>query len=369
MNLKTAASRLSVHYQTAYKLVRSGSLAAVKIGGTYEISDAALERYRAERDAVRAGAAAPRDEAMPVVAPFDLERALDELHAVAMSTTTDVHGAFDTAARVGAEVVGDACIIVSRSHRGDAAASYHDTDPRRRAVLGALVHAFGSDGPASSLARVRASMQPLLISHVPQDRLRAAIDPQHLQFLDVIGVHSIVAAPVVIDGALRAVVILDRATPGAPYGPDDVEFAAAIASELQLALKRLDAYTAGWRRRRELIDTAQQLLDATVPPRDLSGFLTEGQFGEIMHVFGGASASNGVSDRLTNGDPRALVARVNDDGRIDTALFDASDLEYRDEEREVAINGVARRVIVHRGLVRDEAAQPRALIVVAQPAP
>ena len=37
MNLKTAASKLSVHYQTAYKLVRSGSLAAVKIGGTYEI--------------------------------------------------------------------------------------------------------------------------------------------------------------------------------------------------------------------------------------------------------------------------------------------------------------------------------------------
>ena len=65
MNLKTAASRLSVHYQTAYKLVRSGSLAPVKIGGTYEISEAALERYRAEREALRSVAAAPRRESIP----------------------------------------------------------------------------------------------------------------------------------------------------------------------------------------------------------------------------------------------------------------------------------------------------------------
>ena len=38
MNLKTAALRLGVHYQTAYRWVRSGQLVAVKVGAGYEIS-------------------------------------------------------------------------------------------------------------------------------------------------------------------------------------------------------------------------------------------------------------------------------------------------------------------------------------------
>ena len=38
VNLKTAALRLGVHYQTAYRWVRSGQLVAVKVGAGYEIS-------------------------------------------------------------------------------------------------------------------------------------------------------------------------------------------------------------------------------------------------------------------------------------------------------------------------------------------
>ena len=52
MNLKTAARRLGVHYQTAYRWVRTGQLVAVKVGAGYEISDAALERFQAQRAAL-----------------------------------------------------------------------------------------------------------------------------------------------------------------------------------------------------------------------------------------------------------------------------------------------------------------------------
>ncbi len=44
-----AADRLGVHYQTAYRWVRSGSLRAVKIGATYDISEAEVERFTTER--------------------------------------------------------------------------------------------------------------------------------------------------------------------------------------------------------------------------------------------------------------------------------------------------------------------------------
>lgn len=45
MDLQTAAERLGVHYQTAYRWVRDGSLAALKVGNTYEITEQELARF------------------------------------------------------------------------------------------------------------------------------------------------------------------------------------------------------------------------------------------------------------------------------------------------------------------------------------
>ena len=67
MNLKTAARRLGVHYQTAYRWVRSGQLVAVKVGAGYEISDAARRALpsAARRDGARARDARERTDVRP----------------------------------------------------------------------------------------------------------------------------------------------------------------------------------------------------------------------------------------------------------------------------------------------------------------
>ncbi|HEX2851379.1 MAG TPA: B12-binding domain-containing protein [Acidimicrobiales bacterium] len=49
MDLQTAAAHLGVHYQTAYRWVRDGSLPAVKRGASYEIDEYDLERFRSAR--------------------------------------------------------------------------------------------------------------------------------------------------------------------------------------------------------------------------------------------------------------------------------------------------------------------------------
>ncbi len=51
MDLQTAADRLGVHYQTAYRWVRDGSLRAVKRGASYDITDQDLESFRTARSA------------------------------------------------------------------------------------------------------------------------------------------------------------------------------------------------------------------------------------------------------------------------------------------------------------------------------
>jgi len=51
VELHEAARRLGVHYHTAYRWVREGSLAAVKRGAAYEIEPDEVERHRAARHA------------------------------------------------------------------------------------------------------------------------------------------------------------------------------------------------------------------------------------------------------------------------------------------------------------------------------
>jgi excisionase family DNA binding protein len=49
VDLQTAADRLGVHYQTAYRWVRDGSLRAVKRGSVYEIDDDEIVRFQSAR--------------------------------------------------------------------------------------------------------------------------------------------------------------------------------------------------------------------------------------------------------------------------------------------------------------------------------
>lgn len=49
MDLQTAADRLGVHYQTAYRWVREGALPAVKRGAFYDISEEQLGRFQQQR--------------------------------------------------------------------------------------------------------------------------------------------------------------------------------------------------------------------------------------------------------------------------------------------------------------------------------
>jgi excisionase family DNA binding protein len=370
MNLKTAASRLAVHYQTAYKLVRSGALPAVKIGGTYEISEAALEQYRAERESLRAGADAVRTTTAPL-ANRDRRAALDEVFAVAASTTTSPHAALGTIAVAAADCVGDLCVVRAGAHDGFRDVAFHDRDPKRRSALAAIVtdRGFGPGGPSRAFEQVLATKQTALVSHVPQDRLRTSIKPQHRQLLDVVGVHSLVVAPVVVGGEVEALVALNRATPGAPYGTEDVEFADALAGALRLALQRVDAYRTGWQRRGELVEAIAARLRRGERAVNVEHLLHDDRVEVVFDL--DAQGSVYSASTFANGQTSAVVEELRNATLlgIDDRLH-RGDLEFLDLEHDLeSFGGSPTAFLVHRGLVRDVAARPRALVVVAQPAP
>jgi len=66
LTLNEAAELLGVHYMTAYRYVRLGLLPAVKVGGTWQVTQADLEVYRAQA-AVGGSAGASAGGVAPVV--------------------------------------------------------------------------------------------------------------------------------------------------------------------------------------------------------------------------------------------------------------------------------------------------------------
>ena len=50
LTLHEAAEQLGVHYMTAYRYVRLGQLDAVKVGGIWQVTSAALDAFRRQRD-------------------------------------------------------------------------------------------------------------------------------------------------------------------------------------------------------------------------------------------------------------------------------------------------------------------------------
>jgi excisionase family DNA binding protein len=254
MNLKQAALRLGVHYQTAYKLVRSGRLAAVRVGGVYDVSESALARYQA--DAVAATAA-------PV--PIEAETRPDErarragrggAHpraAVARAgaeVTTCAAGVVAVVADALAHHVGDLCVVETRGPlAGVPDVSYSHADPARRSLAAGMLASAAV--PWRGLAALR---EPTLVPHVPQGAIRERVPPPLRQHLERLGLHSLAAAPLAHDNAHFGAVTLTRDEPGCPYDRDDLVTVVEVANLLGAALGRAARGAVAAHRRTELLE-------------------------------------------------------------------------------------------------------------------
>lgn len=92
ITLQEAADRLGVHYQTAYKWVRDGTLAAEQVGRSYRLTTAEVDRWADERSTPKAPPARRPDLDAGVDRLFELLVAGDEATARAMVETLVAQG-------------------------------------------------------------------------------------------------------------------------------------------------------------------------------------------------------------------------------------------------------------------------------------
>ncbi len=256
VNLKAASQRLGVHYQTAYKWVRSGSLTAIRVGGRYEVSEAAIAQLLANRESVATQALVhTSDVRLKCLTATDF---LEELEAMASDPVLSVSSVVTYAAEQGAQVLGDVCFvgIMNRDRLHVDRYAVGHPEPDRAAFMSAVI---GLTGDPITLSRSAVSMaffrgQTVRIPHVAQDELRSALLPELRQYLPQYPLHSFLSAPIMSADGPVGFVAFSRDTPNHPYTAIDEQYAADVGERVGRLVDTAREIALAWKIRRELAD-------------------------------------------------------------------------------------------------------------------
>jgi excisionase family DNA binding protein len=371
VNLKTAALRLGVHYQTAYRWVRSGQLVAVKVGAGSEISDAAVARLQAQRAATeRMPERAEQPDARPRDAATCIAEASHILDLMVDAVTLDSTAVGERAARVVAEHLGDAAFVYRRSASDDMVVVYA---AHRDPVSEVAASTLGRDSRTSTklVRRAVTTGEVICVPQVPQRELRRHLHPELHEHLQLAGCYSAACAPIGRSGAL----LVTRDLPGRPYTNDDLALVESIAGRVARADERAHSWTEAWQMRRAIVAAfeASSLehdgFDELVRPAASDAPVVAVLDLELRHVAcskGYAALVGEDTTRLTGVSLRSIVR---DGGALDDALAPVmlGEIDFRSVELEVLADQT--RVALHVAMVRRDDATPRGVVVVAHPVP
>jgi excisionase family DNA binding protein len=374
VNLKTAAQRLGVHYQTAYRWVRSGQLVAVKVGAGYEVSESAIARLQAQRAATERLSDVTAAPSVEPAASIDEE--LEVLEHMVEAVTLDATKIGERAARIVAEYLGDTAFIY-RLDTDDRMAVVYAANRDPVAEVAALTLGRDTRTPTNLVRRSAISGEVICVAQVPQRELRRRMHPELHEHLQLTGCYSAMCAPFGDDGVL----LVTRDLPGRPYKSDDVELATTIAARLTLADERVRVWRAAWNLRRAMVEMfsaptfegncfdklfasssefGAELVDApTVAVLDM----------ELQHVAVAKEYAELMGDDASRLSGVALRSLVSDGSAFDEALAPVlrGEIDFRSVELDVFAN--RSRVALHVAVVRHADATPRGVVLVAHAVP
>ena len=384
MNLKQAAAQLGVHYQTAYKWVRSGDLTAIRVGGRYEVSTAAITQFQASQSIARLDS--PPLHHLPAPG-HTAEDYLEELEALAMEPFLSVHAVAAFAAQRGAEIVGDLCLLVRFDGPDESelcAASHPDAGhtvsvvSAMDAAEGRLRETHGSGYTAYAEQRV------VRVPHVPQDLLRKAVRPELRQHLTRYPVHSLLAAPIFGAGTPVGSIVFTRDTPNHPYSETDEEFVVRMCTRIGALIESALEVELAWTTRRRLVAALREQLDAPRNPKRLVD-----EFQNLITEYAGDGLPVAILDAklrflaanaaflAATGYPLKAVIGASfesfihpDDREFEQANYarlTSGELDYLDiRSRCLLADGTDVAYASHRAAVRDPDATLRSIVTVAR---
>jgi excisionase family DNA binding protein len=269
MNLKSAAHRLGVHYQTAYRYVRSGELVAVRVGSGYAISEAAVEILRSRLAATEASRV--RQPRVEVSADRAFEAELDELIE---SATLSAQPVFDLITRWLATNVGEVCVLRLLSDDGEHApvVAWFDADPTSRGVFGAYVSAAVPRADQGLSGATLANGRSVVEHHASPRDFERLLPQQFRQYSEQLVFQSFVSVPIMsASGRVVGALTVARRYGRRPFGDDVVATVQQLAGKMAEAIARVERFSAAWVARDTMHESLEHLfaLDPSLTIDDL----------------------------------------------------------------------------------------------------
>lgn len=265
MNLKEAAAELGVHYQTAYKWVRSGVLPAVRIGARYEISRQGLEVFTARR---RQLAATPRViEELAQPAALSVDDLIEEAEAMTLDPLLSTQAIAAYAARRGSEVFGDLCLASLQTASGETVTVVDHPRPDWVTFLSSAMDLAPQDPDEMlPILKVVRQGQPVRITHVPLDVLAMRIRPERRQFLDRYPVSTVLAVPVRRGSRHYGHLLLARSSPDRVYLPEDERAAVTFGRRVADLVATAHEIHGAWELRQSVADALRDWAGGSARP-------------------------------------------------------------------------------------------------------
>ncbi len=387
MNLKEAANRLGVHYQTAYKWVRGGTLTAIRVGGRYEVSDAAVERFASRREAARREPPTAAEHEPGTAGPT-AEDVLEELEAMATDPFVSTRSIAGFVARRGAELFGDLCVVMCFDRDGTPTLQVVDhPSPAHASLITAAIETVGSATQSPGFAFTAYAHEAVTrLSHVPQDVLRDLLRPQLRQHLALNPIRSLLAVPVSAGGVARGSVTFARSRPDQPHTDAEVDVAVEMSARVGRLLEAAGDVELAVAAREDLVRALGHHLNgrrpATLPEAARVARSLVDASGEIELPLAILDAQLRIlatnrAFRTIRGEPASAVGEewtslTHPEHRTaDRASFDrllSGELDYLDSKiRRIVPDGREFVYMSHRAAVRAADASLRYVITVARP--
>ncbi|MFO0750532.1 MAG: GAF domain-containing protein [Myxococcota bacterium] len=201
--------------------------------------------------------------------------------------TRDYRRLLDVVARRLSDVVGEFCAVRLLAEDGlelETTGSVHHPDPDIVAGAQAVVRLPIRRDTTTLLVRVVTTQQPVLIERTDPVAFAAAADPAFQPFLARLAVRSVLAVPLMAEGAAVGVIVLLRSAPDEPYREVDLRLVEDLATHAALAItnsRHLDASARMAGRLRLLSELTRDFASATDDFRAL-GELIARRMGEVV---------------------------------------------------------------------------------------
>lgn len=160
-------------------------------------------------------------------------------HAIA-EAGNDLNNIMNLVVKFTAEVIGDLSLIALLNTNGDKLriGAFHDTSPSAQSLLRKL---YGNDFEYEHSRTLGGSVirsgEPLLIPLIPPEQLQAVTLPALQEFIDVVGIESVLIVPLIGRSGVVGTISLSRHRGSRPFNVEDQSFLTDIAYRAALAIE------------------------------------------------------------------------------------------------------------------------------------